>query len=326
MRSSLVIGCLCALASTVSWLAPAVAADPPKVTRAWSSTVSATEATLSMQVDNLPLATTVYVVYGTDATLATGTTIGKKTVGPYSTGLQTHPEARGLKPSTRYYFRAFASNANGSSSSGIASFVTLALTPPQVTALTVSVVKPTTALASITVNAMNKSSNAHVQWSTDPMLAGAARSAGQSLSPSAVRQVHEDMTGLAPATTYYYRGVISNPEGTGYSAIQSFRTLPGTIATPPSAVTIAMVLGAYRHDPVQNTWHTGRIVQQGNALRWVNDAGVSWSLTPDFANNRLITGTDNPYHARYPNLREFKLIVGNGRVAGFSFGGVYSRR
>jgi len=88
--------------------------------------------------------------------------------------------------------------------------------------------------------------------------------------------------------------------------------------------TIAMVLGEYRYNPFQNNWHIGWIEQDGAGLRWRNKAGAKWRLTPDLANKRLLTGTDNPYYAQ--GRREFKLIMSNGQVTAFQFGGeTYSK-
>jgi hypothetical protein len=85
-------------------------------------------------------------------------------------------------------------------------------------------------------------------------------------------------------------------------------------------VTVAMVPGTYRHNPVQNNWHIGSIVPDGAGLRWTNKAGASWHLTPDLANQQLLApGTDNPYSGQ--GLKEFKLIISNGQITGFQFGG-----
>ena len=84
-------------------------------------------------------------------------------------------------------------------------------------------------------------------------------------------------------------------------------------------LTVAMVPGSYRHNPVQNDWHMGSIVPDGAGFRWTNKAGASWYLTPDLANQRLKTGPDNPYFAQ--GLREFKLVFSNGQLTGFQFGG-----
>ncbi len=89
-------------------------------------------------------------------------------------------------------------------------------------------------------------------------------------------------------------------------------------------ITVAMVPGVYRHEPMQNDWHMGSIVPDGDRLRWTNKAGASWGLTPDLANQRLLTGPDNPYYAQ--GLREFKLVISNGQITGFQFaGGTYTR-
>ena len=92
---------------------------------------------------------------------------------------------------------------------------------------------------------------------------------------------------------------------------------PGPAQTP---LTPAMVLGVYRHNPVQNAWHEGSITQEGATLRWTNKAGATWRLVPDLANQRLLAeGPDNPY-AQYGS-KEFKLIMENGFIKGFAFGG-----
>jgi hypothetical protein len=105
---------------------------------------------------------------------------------------------------------------------------------------------------------------------------------------------------------------------------------PTVVVSPPQGqpqITVAMVRGTYRHDPVQNKWHIGSIVPDGAGLRWTNKAGASWYLKPDLANQRLkAEGTDNPYAAqgqRESNqaLLEFKLIIRQGQITGFQFGG-----
>ena len=89
---------------------------------------------------------------------------------------------------------------------------------------------------------------------------------------------------------------------------------------PPVAdrADIASLLGTYRHSPAQTDWHTGNIERDGSKLRWTNFAGVSWTLTPDFASDRLETGRDNPLFKK--GIREFKLIRDHGDVIGFQFG------
>lgn len=61
------------------------------------------------------------------------------------------------------------------------------------------------------------------------------------------------------------------------------------------AITLDDVLGTYARQPPQNPWHTGEIERDGDALRWRNTAGVSWSLRDALDDGRLLGGPDNPY-------------------------------
>jgi len=105
-------------------------------------------------------------------------------------------------------------------------------------------------------------------------------------------------------------------------------------APPPEVwerVRVADVVGAYEHRPVENDWHRGRIVRDGRRdgkalLRWENEAGVSWQLTPDLEHGVLVTGPDDPY--RDTGDGRFRVVLArddDGRwrpeVVGFRFGG-----
>lgn len=93
------------------------------------------------------------------------------------------------------------------------------------------------------------------------------------------------------------------------------------------------LVGSYVREPVENAWHRGELrLDAGGKLRWRNGADVEWSLEPDLASGRLLTGPDCPYH-RPGRPSPFVLLPAwnaRGRVtgiAGFRFeGGVYLRR
>jgi len=55
-------------------------------------------------------------------------------------------------------------------------------------------------------------------------------------------------------------------------------------------------LGIYHRLPIENEWHIGEIVAEGDHFRWINEANVSWKLYLDQQNNILKIGTDNPYY------------------------------
>ena len=95
--------------------------------------------------------------------------------------------------------------------------------------------------------------------------------------------------------------------------------------------------GDYLHEPKTNGWHSGKISldpTDKSKLRWTNEANVSWLLTPDFKNGRLLTGPDCPYYTT-PNApgSNFQVIYqrdANGRYtsefSGFTFNGTLYRK
>jgi len=93
-----------------------------------------------------------------------------------------------------------------------------------------------------------------------------------------------------------------------------------------------MLVGQYQREPVLNGWHHGVIERDGDGLRWKNDAGVSWALTPDLKNGALIAGSQgNPYYDKQPERgRSFVIILTNGghggAVDGFEFLGEFYAR
>jgi hypothetical protein len=78
--------------------------------------------------------------------------------------------------------------------------------------------------------------------------------------------------------------------------------------------------GNYERRPVTNKWHPGSIVARGSSFVWRNEAGVEWSLTPDLASGKLLTGPDCPYRD------DFTLQVRDGRLVGFLFQGEHYTR
>ncbi|KAA3662871.1 MAG: hypothetical protein DWQ04_12275 [Chloroflexi bacterium] len=80
-------------------------------------------------------------------------------------------------------------------------------------------------------------------------------------------------------------------------------------------LTIDDVLGSYTFHTPSNDWHYGEITRDGELLKWTNRAGVEWSLTPDFPNNRLLTDDSFPYQNDYQN---FDLVIEGGAYTGFT--------
>jgi hypothetical protein len=103
--------------------------------------------------------------------------------------------------------------------------------------------------------------------------------------------------------------------------------IDGCIVNQSSAISntirVEDLLGTYRRFPVQNNYHVGTISRKSstsNSLVWTNQANVSWTLTPDLTNNRLVTSSDNPYQSS-PSGKNFSLQFQSGALLGFIFNG-----
>jgi len=92
-------------------------------------------------------------------------------------------------------------------------------------------------------------------------------------------------------------------------------------APPPrellAQVDIEALVGSYRHRPVQNDWHIGKVTAdqrdadgRPTVMRWTNQAGVSWRLFPEPGKGILRTGEENPYYKSNPHGgRVFRIIL-----------------
>lgn len=92
---------------------------------------------------------------------------------------------------------------------------------------------------------------------------------------------------------------------------------------PPSAL-----MGTYQREPVTNGWHRGTIAHDGEALRWTNEAGVSWGLEADLEAGVLRTGADCPYDDDFAlvPMRDPQTGAWTTTLAGFRFNGeLYAR-
>ncbi len=77
---------------------------------------------------------------------------------------------------------------------------------------------------------------------------------------------------------------------------------------------LADFMGQYQRLPVANEWHEVAVVLEGDALRWTNAAGVSWSL--HVRGDELWTGSDCPY-----GESKLSIEVADGRISALRFGG-----
>jgi hypothetical protein len=219
-----------------------LASAAPGVTTGVAASVSASGAQLSGNVvsQGQTAVSARGIELSPSATFASGivTLVGGAGVGAYQV------TATGLAASTTYYFRAYATNASGTSRGATGSFSTLAPTPtpPVLSGLAVGSITATTASVSFSLDSAGSAALTArgVEISTSSTLASAQRGVGNVVSGSATIQ----FANLTPNTVYYVRGYATNAASlTGNTPIQSFRSLPSVVVPGVTTVQVASPTG-----------------------------------------------------------------------------------
>ena len=138
----------------------------------------------------------------------------------------------GLSPSTTYYVRAYATNANGTSYGNQITFTTVSAITPTVTTSTVS---------NITASSANCGGNVTSEGSASVMARGVCWSTSHNPTISGNHTINgtgtgvftSSITGLSESTTYYVRAYATNSVGTNYGEERTFTT---TVNVPTGAL------------------------------------------------------------------------------------------
>ncbi len=151
------------------------------------------------------------------------TALATKTANGTGTGTFTSTLAE-LAPTTTYYVRAYATNAAGTAYGTEVSFTTLSIEVPTLTTTEVSNITGSTANTggTITSNGGANVTARGVVWSTSPSPTTAL--ATKTTDGSGTGTFTSNLTGLAPATTYFVRAYATNTAGTAYGNEVSFTT------------------------------------------------------------------------------------------------------
>jgi hypothetical protein len=146
----------------------------------------------------------------------------------------------GLSAGTAYDYRLVATNEGGTTDGANHTFTTAAPTPPLVSTAPAGEVTQTTVTLSGAVNPEGLATSYAFEVGTDTTYGGAKLfgNAGQSAS---AETVSIPVQFLIPATTYHYRLVATNEDGTTYGQDVSFTTsaVPTPITQPPTTPLIA---------------------------------------------------------------------------------------
>ncbi len=208
------------------------AVGTPTVANLSASDVRADSVTFSAQATTRNSAiTNVYFKYASSSGGVDAGTLVNGSPATKATGLlNSSGSGSGLEPNTTYYYKAYAVSFAGTNTTAVQSFTTSG----EPTAVTggVFLTDDDSTIAGGTVNneGAGPGSTARVYYSTSSSVVA---SGGGSYVASAANPImgtnnfnlEIPISGLQPATTYYYRIQAANQQGTGYGAIKSFVTV-----------------------------------------------------------------------------------------------------
>ncbi|MCZ7685287.1 MAG: hypothetical protein M5U28_43525 [Sandaracinaceae bacterium] len=174
--------------------------------------------------------------FGTRAPASGGTSLGSGTSAVAYTQALT-----GLAPGTTYYYCAIASSGSGTGFGAVVSFTTPAA--PTVTTDPAAPVASTSATLNGSANPNGATTTGWFRYATsspgtcnDTFGTRAPATGGATLgSGTSSVSFTQALTGLAPATTYYYCAIANNAAGTRFGAVLSFTTTALPTVTTESA-------------------------------------------------------------------------------------------
>jgi len=225
--------------SVLSFATPAMA---PTVTTGSASGLTRTSGTLGGYANPGGDATTAWFRFGTaspgtcnDSFGTRAPATGGSALGSGSSNTSFSQPIGGLSPATTYYYCALAANSMGTAMGAVQTFVT----PSSPKAFTASATYVTDTAATLN-GAGNPSRASATGWfrysSTNPGACDdkfgsrAPVTSGVALGNDIYDQPYsQTISGLSPATTYYYCAIIASTEGMAFGAVMSFTT--STVAT-----------------------------------------------------------------------------------------------
>jgi phosphodiesterase/alkaline phosphatase D-like protein len=199
------------------------AASPPVALTGDASAITTSGATLNGQVNPRGSQTSYTFEYGTSTAFGQITPVvaldDADALEPVSATLT------GLAPNTTYFYRTVATNGAGTTAGPVSAFTTGPGGPPIVTTGAATGVTATSATLNGIVNPNGAQTAYTFEYGTTNAFGSisAVESAGQ---VSGANPFALPITGLAPNTTYLYRIVATNANGTATGAIMSFETAP----------------------------------------------------------------------------------------------------
>ncbi|HEY5197092.1 MAG TPA: beta-propeller fold lactonase family protein [Solirubrobacteraceae bacterium] len=210
--------------SVASFTTPGPAVAPAAITQAPVS-IGNTSAALGATVNPEGQATAYTFEYGTTTSFGSITPVVE--LDSANAPETVSSTASGLAQNTTYLYRVVASNAAGTTVGVVRSFTTGPVGPPTASTGSATGVTGTAAVLSGTVNPDGSPTGFAFEYGTTTQFGSLSTidSTGQN---DGAQSVSLSLTGLTPNTTYVYRLVATNANGTAAGALGTFTTGPGT--------------------------------------------------------------------------------------------------
>jgi hypothetical protein len=206
-----------------------------------ASNVGRTSALLSATVDPEGPGASFHFDYGTSSSYGLSTPVTAS--GASLQDLAVSQSIDELAPSTTYHYRLVVKNFAGTAVGPDEMFTTVAPTPPSVTTGEATQIGPNAATIAGTVD----SKGLQGVYGFQIAIAGADYGPPTGLTGigagGGATNVTLALTGLLPGSSYHYRIVASNVDGTSYGAEATFATgsFPNVFATPPAPLPLVAI-------------------------------------------------------------------------------------
>ena len=212
--------------------APGLKLEGPTLTPGDPSAITGTSATLNAKVDpeGFPV-TDCHFEYGTDTSYGQ-TAPCSPAPGAGSGDVAVHADLSGLPSGTAFHYRIVASNANNDADTTGTSTgpdQTLTTLGPQIHSTTATQITRTSAKLGSQINPAGKVTSFHFQYGPTASY-GQTTPDGNLPSDTSDRSATRDISGLTPGTTYHYRVIATNPDGTSVGPDRTFATYPAAPA------------------------------------------------------------------------------------------------
>jgi phosphodiesterase/alkaline phosphatase D-like protein len=213
----------------------AISGSAPLVVTNAASGIGADFATLNGQVHTFSVSTTVSFQWGTDTSY--GNTVTADQSPLTSAGFDpVTASLSGLANNTTYHYRVVASNVNGTTYGTDMTFTIGSVgSAPTATTNAATGIGSTTATLNGTVNANGDSTAVTFEYGLDTSYGTTVTASPNPVSGTSDTAVSTTIATFLPNTTYHYRVVGTNSNGTTNGGDMTFTTLP----SPPTAVTDA---------------------------------------------------------------------------------------